>query len=649
VFPFALHFLTLKQPFLNFCVVFEILKNNIMAQGRWRVEDDAPKTKITKESFREAIKIFEFVRPYTWSMIIGLVMLSLSTFSFMIFPYLSGVMVDVAQGNTSKLPPNLQKITLSDVGFFLIVLFILQGVISYSRVMLFARVSERGIADLKDTLYQKMITLPIGFFEKSRIGELISRLNSDVDKLYNTFSVTLAEFIRQVIVLVIGIVVLALTAGGLAQVMLLTFPIIVVGAMFFGRFIRKMAKERQDQIAETNIILNETITAINSVKAFTNEGFEAARYHVANAKSVDTSMKFAKARGIFAAFIVVLLFGAMFFVLWRGALMLEAKEITAGVLITFFTYTAIIGAAIASLGTFYGEIVGAIGATERVRDILNTPSEVDLKFSNYELLLNGNPLKSETQVPMKRLQGNILFKNVRFRYPTRTDVEVLKGLDLSIKAGQKVALVGPSGAGKSTIVQLLLKFYDRADGAILVDNQSIDDYEISSYRSNLAIVPQEVLLFGGTIGDNIRYGKPDATEADIIEAAKKSNSWEFISSFPEGLKTIVGERGIKLSGGQRQRIAIARAILRDPAILLLDEATSSLDAESEKVVQEALNELMKGRTSIIIAHRLATIREVDKICVIDGGKVVEEGTHESLSAIPNGLYNNLARLQFDTE
>ncbi|MEY4936717.1 MAG: hypothetical protein RIS64_3076 [Bacteroidota bacterium] len=619
-----------------------------MAQGRWRVEDDAPKTKITKESFREALKIFEFVRPYTWSIIIGLVMLSLSTFSFMIFPYLSGIMVDIAQGNSSKLPVFFRNINLKDVGLFLVILFVMQGVISYTRVMLFARVSERGIADLKDALYQKMITLPISFFEKSRIGELISRLNSDVDKLYNTFSITLAEFLRQVIVLVIGVIVLSLTAGGLAQVMLMTFPIIVIGAMFFGRFIRKMAKERQDQIAETNIILNETITAINSVKAFTNEGFEAARYHLANAKSVDTSMKFAKARGVFATFIVVLVFGAMFYVLWRGAVMLQAGSILAGTLITFFAYTAIIGAAIASLGSFYGEIIGSIGATERIREILNTPSEVDLKFSNYELLLNGNPLNASNQPPVKRLNGNILFKDVRFRYPTRTDVEVLKGLDLSIKSGQKVALVGPSGAGKSTIVQLLLRFYDRADGTILVDNQSIDDYEISTYRSNLAIVPQEVLLFGGTIGDNIRYGKPDATEAEIIEAAKKSNSWEFISSFPEGLKTIVGERGIKLSGGQRQRIAIARAILRDPAILLLDEATSSLDAESEKVVQEALNELMKGRTSIIIAHRLATIREVDKICVIDGGKVVEEGTHESLSAIPNGLYNNLARLQFDT-
>jgi ABC-type multidrug transport system fused ATPase/permease subunit len=410
-----------------------------------------------------------------------------------------------------------------------------------------------------------------------------------------------------------------------------------------------MAKKRQDQIAETNIILNETITAINSVKAFANEGFEAARYHTANANSVKTSMKFAQARAVFATFIIVVVFGAMFFVLWKGALMLEAHEITAGVLITFFVYTAFIGGAIASLGSFYGEIIGSIGATERIRDILNAPSEVDLKFSNYELLLHGTPSKSAQQQPLQRLKGNISFQNVHFRYPTRTDVEVLKGLNLNIQSGQKVALVGPSGAGKSTVIQLLLKFYDRAEGSIMIDNQSIEDYEISSYRSNLAIVPQEVLLFGGTISDNIRYGRPDATEADIIEAAKKSNSWEFISSFPEGLGTIVGERGIKLSGGQRQRIAIARAILRDPAILLLDEATSSLDAESEKVVQEALNELMKGRTSIIVAHRLATVREVDKICVIDGGKVVEEGTHESLSAIPNGLYNNLARLQFDTE
>jgi ATP-binding cassette, subfamily B, bacterial len=620
-----------------------------MAQGRWRVADDAPKTKVTKESFREALQIFEFVRPYKWSILGGLVMLSLSTFSFMIFPKLSGVMVDIAQGNQKQLPTYIQKVTLSDIGIFLTLLLAVQGIISYSRVLLFAEVSERGIADLKDHLYQKIITLPISFFEKSRIGELISRINSDVDKLYNVFSVTLAEFIRQVIILVVGISILAVTTPHLAIIMLLTFPFIVIGAVFFGKYIRKMAKERQDQIAETNIILNETITAINSVKAFTNEGFEAARYSKVNRKSVDISMKFARARGIFAAFIVVLLFGAMFYVLWRGAVMVQNGEMSAGDLIAFFVYTMVIGTAIVGLSNFYSEILGAIGATERVREILNTPSEVDLKFSNYELLLNDNPLKGQSTTPTKRLQGNIEFKGVTFRYPTRTDVEVLKGLDLSIQAGQKVALVGPSGAGKSTVVQLLLKFYERGGGTITIDNQSIESYEISNYRSNLAIVPQEVLLFGGTIGDNIRYGKPDATEAEIIEAAKKSNSWEFISSFPEGLMTIVGERGIKLSGGQRQRIAIARAILRDPAILLLDEATSSLDAESEKVVQEALNELMKGRTSIIIAHRLATIREVDKICVIDGGRVVETGTHESLSAIPNGLYNNLARLQFDNE
>ena len=249
--------------------------------------------------------------------------------------------------------------------------------------------------------------------------------------------------------------------------------------------------------------------------------------------------------------------------------------------------------------------------------------------------------------PEQRFQGDIEYNNVEFAYPTREDIEVLKGINLKIKAGQKVALVGMSGSGKSTIVQLLLQFYKIAAGSIKVDGKDIYDYDLSVFRQNMAIVPQEVLLFGGTIRENILYGKPHATEAEVIKAAKQSNAWDFVSSFPEGLETIVGERGIKLSGGQRQRIAIARAILRDPAILLLDEATSSLDAESEKVVQDALNKLMEGRTSIIIAHRLATIREVDCIYVLDEGKIVEQGTHDELSLVDNGAYSGLAKLQFE--
>lgn len=598
-----------------------------MAKSRWGNNDDAPKVKLSRESFREGLKMFEFIRPYRWSFILGLVIIFLSSLTFMLFLYLPGEMVDIMQ-NKSK-----HGWQMNDIKIMLFVLFILQGVMSYARVMLFARVSESGLADLRLALYRKMMSLPVSFFEQSRVGELVSRVTADTEKLYNTFSITLAEFIRQIVVLITGIAFLAYTAQKLALIMIATFPVIVIGAIFFGKYIRKLSKERQDEVAETNTILNETIQSINAVKAFTNEWFELRRYGNVNDKVVKVSMKFASRRALFATFIITVLFGALFFIIWQGAMMVGTGEMTAGGLIQFVSYTATIGGAIAALGSFYPELMGSIGATERVREILNRPSEVDVK---------NEPLQ-----PAKRLSGNIEFKNIHFRYPTREDVAVLRGVNLSIKSGQKIALVGTSGAGKSTIMQLVLRFHQATEGSILVDGKPMQDYDISDYRQNLALVPQEVLLFGGTIRENILYGKPDATDAEVIEAAKLSNSWEFISQFPEGLATIVGERGIKLSGGQRQRIAIARAILRNPSILLLDEATSSLDAESEKVVQDALNVLMEGRTSIIIAHRLATIREVDKIYVLDGGKIVEQGTHDELYEKENGIYAGLAKLQFD--
>jgi ATP-binding cassette, subfamily B, bacterial len=597
-----------------------------MAKSRWG-NDDAPKVKLSRESFREGLKMFEFIRPYRWSFILGLVIIFLSSLTFMLFLYLPGEMVDIMQ-NKSK-----HGWQMNDIKIMLFVLFVLQGVMSYARVMLFARVSESGLADLRLALYRKMMSLPISFFEQSRVGELVSRVTADTEKLYNTFSVTLAEFIRQIIVLVVGIAFLAYTAQKLALIMILTFPVIVIGAIFFGKYIRKLSKERQDEVAETNTILNETIQSINAVKAFTNEWFELRRYGNVNNKVVKVSMKFASRRALFATFIITVLFGALFFIIWQGAMMVGTGEMTAGGLIQFVSYTATIGGAIAALGSFYPELMGSIGATERVREILNKESEVDVKDIPMQ--------------PARRLAGNIELKNVHFRYPTREDIEVLKGVNLTIKSGQKIALVGTSGAGKSTIMQLILRFHQATEGSIFVDGKDMQSYDISDYRQNLALVPQEVLLFGGTIRENILYGKPDASDDEIIEAAKQSNSWEFISQFPEGLGTIVGERGIKLSGGQRQRIAIARAILRNPSILLLDEATSSLDAESEKVVQDALNVLMEGRTSIIIAHRLATIREVDKIYVLDGGVIVEQGTHDELYEKENGIYAGLAKLQFD--
>jgi len=600
-------------------------------------EEEKSRPKLTRESLREALKIFVYIRPYRAQFIFGLVLLFLGSTVFLVFPALIGRSLDVAQGNIP------QDLDLPKIGMWLVLILVFQGIVSYLRVMMFAQVSERGTADIRVALYRRLISLPIVFFEKSRVGELVSRLTNDVEKLYNTFYFVLAEFLRQIIILVGGIAVLWWMSHRLAFVMLATFPVIVIGAMVFGRWVRKLSKQRQDKLANTNTILDETLQSIHAVKAFTNELFESQRYGRSNAEVVQVSMRYAKGRAIFAVFIITMLFGALFFVILYGMNMVQTDaalpvgtpgKFTGGDLIAFITYTAVIGGSIASLGNFYTELVGAVGATERIREILKSSSESEERP-------RGN-------VNAGRFRGNISFENIQFSYPTRADVEVLKGVSLDIPAGKKVAVVGQSGAGKSTIMQLLLQFHFPTTGKIQMDGRDIYDYELESYRQNFAIVPQEVILFGGTIRENILYGNPDASEAEIIEAAKQANTWDFISMFPEGLDTVVGERGIKLSGGQRQRIAIARAILRDPSILLLDEATSSLDAESEKVVQEALNRLMVGRTSIIIAHRLATIREVDCIYVLEHGRIVEQGTHEALSAKTDGVYSSLAKLQFES-
>ena len=585
---------------------------------------DTPKVKVTRESFKESLKIFKFIKPYRWYFIFGMVLLTLSSVIFMVFPYLIGQMVDIAQGEGKY------DYTLIEMGWALLIILLIQGVISYLRVIMFANVSERGIADIRKALYQKLTSLSIAFFEENKSGDLISRLTADVEKLYSTFSITLAEFLRQIIILVVGILFLFVSTPDLALIMLGTFPVVVVAAIFFGRFIRKLSKKRQKKLADSNSLLSETLLTIQMVKAFTNELFEVRRYQSSIGEVVTVAMKYARSRALFATFIIIILFGALFFIIWKGAVMVQEKTMTPGDLVTFVSYTFILGASIAGLGNFTPEILGAIGATERVREILETEGEMDL---------TGHP-----KIEVVPVQGHIQFENVHFRYPTRPDLPVLKGIDLDIKAGQKVALVGQSGAGKSTIIQLLLRLYEVAEGDIKIDGKSILAADLRTVRTNMAFVPQEVILFGGTIRENILYGKENATEAEIIAAAQQSNSWEFIQSFPEGLETVVGERGVKLSGGQRQRIAIARAILKNPTILLLDEATSSLDAESEKVVQDALNNLMQGRTSVIIAHRLSTIRDADCIYVLDEGKIVEQGTHDELVLVPDGMYGIQAKL-----
>ena len=547
----------------------------------------------------------------------------------MIFPGAAGEMTNVAIGK----PKYNTGFTVSDFGWLFLIILVVQGVLSYLRTVAFAVVSEKGMADLRKDLYEKIISQSISFYEQRRVGELTSRITTDVEQLQSAFSITLAEFLRQVVLLIAGVIIIAVLTPKLSLLMLLSFPPIVILAVVFGKYIRKLSKRRQDELAETNTIVEETLQSFSVVKSFANEWFEALRYGKSIDKVVDISMQFAKVKGLFFIFIITFLFGGIFFILWRGALMVEAGMMEPGDLFSFIIYTGILGGAIASFGNLYTQMAQAVGSTERIVDILN---------SNPEIQVTGS--QSLTKAPLK---GNIKFENVFFSYPSRSEVEVLKGINMEIHTGQKVALVGQSGSGKSTIVQLLLKFYHTDTGSITIDGKELKHYDSTAYRKNVGIVPQEVILFGGSIRENISYGKIGATDEEIIDAAQKANAWEFISSFPDGLDTIVGERGIRLSGGQRQRIAIARAILKDPAILILDEATSSLDAESERVVQEALEFLMKGRTSLIIAHRLATIREADHIYVLDKGVIVESGKHEDLVKLEDGFYNKFAKLQFD--
>lgn len=590
-------------------------------------DNEKARKKLSREELKRATKIFSYVWPYKWPFIFGMVSLSLGTLVFLAVMRIPGETFKIISGESQY------DVTLNQLFLGLLGLLILQSVLSFARVQLFAIVSEKSMADLRTGLFKKLITLGIPFFEERRVGEITSRITNDVAQVQNVVSVTLAEFVRQVIILIGGVAIIIFTMPRLALIMLATFPVVVVFAMFFGRYIRKLMKKRQDQLALTNVVVEESMQTIQTVKAYTNEWFELGRYVKNLKEAVRISLNAAKMRGLFASFIILVMFGALFFIMWQAALMVQSGNMDAGDLVNFIVFTGIIGGAIASIGNFYATIVSAVGATDRIMDILQLEEEVQIE--------------SVPKTSRVKFMGNIQYENVHFSYPTRKDVEVLKGISLNIEPGQKVALVGASGAGKSTIVQLLLRFYELDQGQIRVDGKGIETYDISAYRKNIAVVPQEVLLFGGTIRENIAYGKPNASEEEIQLAAEKANAWEFINAFPEGLETLVGERGVKLSGGQRQRVAIARAILRDPAILLLDEATSSLDAESEKLVQEALNALMEGRTSIIIAHRLATIRDVDCIYVLDNGQIVEQGTHAELSSIEDGAYNSLAKLQFE--
>lgn len=586
---------------------------------------EVPKKKITLPGLRKLFKLYSYIKPYKFEYGLGLLFLLGSSSASLIFPKLLGQLVDL--GNQGKLSQEINRIAL-----ILIAVLVGQSVFSYFRIFLFVRVAEKTLADLRQDTFNHLIRLPMKFFQFRRVGELNSRISSDITLLQDALTSTLAEFLRQIIIIVGGVTLMMITSLKLTLFMLMILPVIMILVVLFGRYIRKLSKQAQKQVADSNVIVEETLQGIQSVKAFTNEFFEMLRYKQKTVDIAQTGIKNGKLRGAFSSFTILGLFGAMVAVIWKGAHLLATGELATGELFSFVIYSMFIGGTIGGMADVFARVQKFIGATEDLLEIFNEPVEA---VEEIALL-----------PPGQVLHGNIRFDKLSFYYPTRTELHVLKEISVTIKPDSLVALVGPSGAGKSTFVSLLLRLYEPTEGHILFDERDNQAIPISALRSQMAIVPQDIFLFGGTIRENIAYGKTGASEEMIIEAARKANAWDFISQFPEGLDTLVGERGTQLSGGQRQRIAIARAVLKDPKILILDEATSSLDSESERLVQDALEKLMKGRTSIVIAHRLSTIRQADNILVLNNGQIIEQGTHEQLLLVEDGLYRNLSGLQF---
>lgn len=591
--------------------------------------EELPKPKINKELVKKALEIFTYLKPYKIKFATGMIFLVLSSLTMLTFPALLGAMIDAAQGKQTYtwLNPSVYYI-----GILSLSILLFQSVMSFFRIRLFVEIAEKALANLRRDSYLKLITLPVDFFANRRVGELNSRLSADLSQIQDTLTTTLAEIIRQTLSLSIGVLLLVWVSPKLALMNLSILPILVVTAIFFGRFIRNLSRQTQDQLADSNSIVQETLLGITNVKAFVNEYYEAQRYGKKLDNVVKLAIKGATFRGLFASFIIFCIFGAVIAVIWYGASLVAAGEITVGDLTTYILYSMFVAGSMGSFPELYAGIQRALGASERVIEILNESTEaIKVDETNKEIT--------------KPIAGKLTFSDVRFAYPTRPDIDILKNISFTARSGEKIAIVGPSGAGKSTIASLILQFYKPTSGHIYYDDVESSKYPLTDIRNQVAIVPQDVLLFGGTIRENINYGRLGAEPDAIIEAAQRANAHEFITGFPEGYDTVVGERGVKLSGGQRQRIAIARALLKDPAILILDEATSALDSESERLVQEALEELMKNRTSIIIAHRLSTIKNADNIVVVEGGTVAEFGNHEELLAKGSGLYHHLYSLQ----
>ncbi|MEJ1993597.1 MAG: ABC transporter transmembrane domain-containing protein [Limibacillus sp.] len=581
---------------------------------------DLPKSR----NLRQLAKLWPLLRPYKGMVAGALVALSMASILVLFVGYGLRYLVDAgfSTGNIA---------VLNKAVVIMLIIVLLLALAVYFRVFTVTWLGERVVADLRRRVFDHVVTLSPAFFEITKTGEVLSRVTTDTTLLQVVVGTTLPIALRNTMLFLGGSVALFLTSPKLAGLVFLVIPLVVPPVIIIGRRVRALSRNAQDRIADVGASLNETLYGIRIVQAFNHQGHDKEAFAERTEEAFSAAVSRTRARALLGGTVMGLVFGAIAVILWIGGQDVVQGRITSGELAAFVLYAVIVASSLGSLSELIGDLQRAAGATERLRELLDTKPDI-------------LPPADPKPLP-DPAQGRVSFRQVTFHYPSRPDEAALHDFTLEVAPGERIALVGPSGAGKSTVLQLLLRFYDPTEGSVALDGVDLREADPAALRARQGLVPQEATIFSATLADNIRYGRPDASDAAVKAAADAAYATEFIETLPEGFDTYVGERGIRLSGGQRQRVAIARALLRDPAVLLLDEATSALDAESERFVQQALDHLMAGRTTIMIAHRLATVKKADRLIVMDKGRVVDSGTHEELVE-KGGLYARLAELQF---